>query len=90
MVEPKTTAGRDLVERSPELRDAVVAIEAEGKAMGGAVIDEERLARAVARLWPSRRARQAAESNARAIVVAYNAERNQIGAGDSCVTLPKD
>jgi hypothetical protein len=77
VVQPRTKPGRDLVERSPELRDAVLAIEAEASAMGGAAIDEERLAQAVARLWPSRRARQAAESNARAIVVAYNAERDQ-------------
>jgi hypothetical protein len=70
-VQPKTKAGRDLAERSPELRDVILAIEAE------AAIDEERLARAVARLWPSRRAREAASSNARAIVVAYNAERDQ-------------
>jgi hypothetical protein len=69
MAEPKTKAGRDLVERSPELRDAVLAIEAE------AAIDEERLARAIARLWPSRRARAAAESNARAVVAAYKVER---------------
>jgi hypothetical protein len=70
MTEPNTTAGRALVERSPDLRDAVLAIEAE------AAIDERRLAHAIARLWPSRRARETAESNARAIVVAYNAERS--------------
>jgi hypothetical protein len=74
VAEPKTKAGRDLVERSPELRDAILAIEAEASASG---IDEERLARAVARLWPSRRARETASSNARAIVVAYNAERDR-------------
>jgi hypothetical protein len=68
MAELKTKAGRDLVERLPELRDAVLAIEAE------AAIDEQRLARAIARLWPSRRARDAAVGNARAIVVAYNNE----------------
>jgi hypothetical protein len=68
-VEPKTDAGRALLARSPELRQAILAIEAEAGA-----IDEDRLGRAIARLWPSRRARNAAEGNARAIVVAYNAE----------------
>jgi hypothetical protein len=75
MTEPKTNVGRGLVARAPELRETVLAIEAEASAMGAATIDEERLARAIARLWPSRRARQAAEPNARAIVAAYNAER---------------
>jgi membrane peptidoglycan carboxypeptidase len=74
MVQPKTKAGRDLVARSPELRDAVLAIEAEAMTSPGG-IDEERLGRAIARLWPSRRARDAAGGNARAIVVAYNAEQ---------------
>ena len=73
MAEPTTKAGRDLVERAPELRDAVVAIESEAATSGA--VDEERLARAIARLWPSRRARDAAAGNARAIVAAYNAER---------------
>ena len=68
-MEPKTNAGRALLARSPELGEAILAIEAEA-----GPIDEERLARAIARLWPSRRARQTAESNARAVVVAYNAE----------------
>lgn len=71
MAEPKTKAGRELLERHPELHDPILAIEAEAS---GAGIDEERLARAIARLWPSRRARDAAGSNARAIVVAYKAE----------------
>jgi hypothetical protein len=71
MMEPKTNVGRSLVARVPELRETVLAIEAEASA----TIDEERLARAIARLWPSRRARQTAESNARAVVSAYNAER---------------
>ena len=77
MTEPKTNEGRSLVARAPELRETVLAIEAEASAMGAAKIDEERLARAIARLWPSRRARQAAESNARAVVAAYNAERGR-------------
>jgi hypothetical protein len=75
VVGPETKAGRDLVERSPELRDAVLAIEREAATNRGG-IDEERLARAVARLWPSQRARAAAGGNARAIVAAYNAERS--------------
>jgi hypothetical protein len=69
MAEPKTSAGRDLLARAPELRDAILAIEAE------AAIDEQRLARAIARLWPSRRARDTAETNARAVVAAYKVER---------------
>jgi hypothetical protein len=76
MAEPKTKAGRDLVERAPELRDAVLAIEAEALMSAGG-IDEKRLARSIARLWPSRRARDAAVGNARAIVAAYNAEPRQ-------------
>jgi hypothetical protein len=73
MTEPKTNEGRSLVARAPELRETILAIEAQASA----AIDEERLARAIARLWPSRRARQAAESNARAVVAAYNAERDR-------------
>jgi hypothetical protein len=69
MTEPRTKGGRDLVARNPELRDTVLAIETE------AAIDEERLARAIARLWPSRRARETAASNARAVVAAYKVER---------------
>jgi hypothetical protein len=70
--EPRTKAGRDLVGRSPHLREAVLAIESELSTTVD--IDEERLGRAMARLWPSRRARDAADGNARAIVVAYRAE----------------
>jgi hypothetical protein len=73
VTEPRTTAGRQLLARAPELREAIIAIESEAATSGA--VDEERLARAIARLWPSRRARDAAAGNARAIVAAYNAER---------------
>jgi hypothetical protein len=70
MAEPKTKAGRELIARSPDLRDAILAIEAEASA----AIDDERLARALVRLWPTRHGRDMAGLNARAIAVAYNTE----------------
>jgi hypothetical protein len=70
MAEPKTKAGRELVARSPDLRHAILAIEAEASA----AIDDERLARALVRLWPTRHGRDLAGLNARAIAVAYNLE----------------
>jgi hypothetical protein len=71
MAEPKTKAGRDLAARHPDLIDEIAAIEAEASA----AIDDERLARALVRLWPTRHGRDVAGLNARAIAVAYNAER---------------
>jgi hypothetical protein len=73
VTEPRTTAGRELLARVPELREAIIAIELEASA--GAAIDDERLARALVRLWPTRHGRQLAGLNARAIAVAYNTER---------------
>ena len=72
MAESKTKAGRDLASRQPDLIDEIAAIEAE--ACAAAEIDDERLARALVRLWPTRHGRQLAGLNARAIAVAYNAE----------------
>jgi hypothetical protein len=69
VTEPITRAGRELVERMPELRDAVLAIEADASHM-----DDERLARALVRLWPTRHGRNVAGYNARAIAAAYNLE----------------
>jgi hypothetical protein len=71
MAEPKTKAGRDLASRHPDLIEDIAAIEAESSA----AIDDERLARALVRLWPTRHGRDMAGLNARAIAVAYNAER---------------
>jgi hypothetical protein len=73
MAEPKTKTGRDLGSRHPDLIDEIVAVEAEASA----AIDDERLARALVRLWPTRHGRQLAGLNARAIAVAYNAERQR-------------
>ena len=70
MAEPKTKTGRDLASRRPDLIDEIAAIEKEASA----AIDDERLARALVRLWPTRHGRQMAGLNARAIAVAYNAE----------------
>jgi hypothetical protein len=72
MADPKTTAGRDLAARLPELLDDIVAIEAEAAASGP--IDDDRLARALVRLWPTRHGRNVAGYNARAIATAYNLE----------------
>jgi hypothetical protein len=69
MTTPRTRTGRELVERVPELRDAVLAIEAQASQM-----DDERLARALVRLWPTRHGRDVAGYNARAIATAYNIE----------------
>jgi len=71
MAEPKTRAGRDLASRHPDLIDDIATIEAEASV----AIDDERLARALVRLWPTRHGRQIAGLNARAIAVAYNTER---------------
>jgi hypothetical protein len=71
MAEPKTKTGRDLAARHPDLIDEIAAIEAEASAS----IDDERLARALVRLWPTRHGRDMAGLNARAIAVAYNTER---------------
>jgi len=71
MAEPKTKAGRDLASRHPDLIDDIATIEAEASV----AIDDERLARALVRLWPTRHGRQIAGLNARAIAVAYNTER---------------
>jgi hypothetical protein len=70
MAEPKTRIGRDLASRHPDLIDDIAAIEAEASA----AIDDERLARALMRLWPTRHGRGMAGLNARAIAVAYNTE----------------
>jgi hypothetical protein len=71
MAEPKTKAGRELAASHPDLIDAIAAIEAEASG----AIDDERLARALVRLWPTRHGRDMAGLNARAIAVAYNTER---------------
>jgi hypothetical protein len=71
MAEPKTKAGRELAASHPDLIGDIAAIEAEASAG----IDDERLARALVRLWPTRHGRQLAGLNARAIAVAYNTER---------------
>jgi hypothetical protein len=71
VIEPRTSAGRALLARSPDLRDTVLAIEAEASA-----VDDERLARALIHLWPTRHGRDIAGLNARAIAVAYNTERD--------------
>jgi hypothetical protein len=70
VVEPKTKTGRDLASRHPDLIHDIAAIEAEASA----AIDDERLARALVRLWPTRHGRDMAGLNARAIAVAYNSE----------------
>jgi hypothetical protein len=72
MAEPNTKAGRDLASRHPDLIDDIAAIEAEALAL--APIDDERLARALVRLWPTRHGRNVAGYNARAIATAYNVE----------------
>jgi hypothetical protein len=72
MADPTTKAGRDLAARQPELLDDIVAIEAEAAA--SATIDDDRLARALVRLWPTRHGRNVAGYNARAIATAYNLE----------------
>ncbi len=66
---PRTKAGQDLAQRHPELTDAIAAIELEAS-----TVDDERLARALVRLWPTRHGRDAAGNTARAIAVAYNIE----------------
>jgi len=83
MAEPKTKAGRDLASRHPDLIDDITAVEAEASS----AIDDERLARALVRLWPTRHGRDAAGNTARAIAVAYNLERPTT---DGSVMLPKD
>jgi hypothetical protein len=66
---PKTTKGRELAERHPDLAGEIAAIEAEAS-----MVDDERLARALVRLWPTRHGRNVAGYNARAIATAYNLE----------------
>jgi hypothetical protein len=83
MAVPMTKAGRDLASRLPDLIDDIAAIDAEASA----AIDDERLARALVRLWPTRHGRDAAGNTARAIAVAYNLERPT---ADRPVTLLRD
>jgi hypothetical protein len=66
---PRTNKGRALAECHPELADEIAAIELEASAL-----DDERLARALVRLWPTRHGRNVAGYNARAIATAYNIE----------------
>ena len=72
MTDPRTKAGRDLAARHPGLADEIAAVEAEAAASG--TIDDDRLARALVRLWPTRHGRNVAGYNARAIATAYNLE----------------
>jgi hypothetical protein len=69
MTGPKTKAGRDLATRHPELAGEIAAVELEASA-----VDDQRLARALIRLWPTRHGRNVAGYNARAIATAYNVE----------------
>jgi hypothetical protein len=66
---PNTKAGQELVARHPELAADIAAIELEASAL-----DDDRLARALIRLWPTRHGRNVAGYNARAIATAYNLE----------------